>query len=268
MKDSLPQCDKSLEYTEELTKHNMQQHASTDDLNTCQVCETKVDEKQLSLRCNMCEFIFHKKCTDLRSATGYWKPKQWRCSYCPESCSSSLNQAEAESNADIDNTDKITASANENPIKEPNVPKLPPVSKKHRKTTLNIHDPDAELYQTQIDILRAENAKKEAENKKIRESNDLKAKRIITLESELQQARLLLNQQAGQAEQQSRANNQSNVDLLEQKTMHLENQYSSLIIKVDLIHEMLSSNQNQAKIANPRRKPSCTYVKNVTLKPM
>ena len=51
-----------------------------------------------------------------------------------------------------------------------------------QKSTLNIDNPDEELYQNQIDILKAVNAQREAENKRLGESNDLKAKRIMNLE--------------------------------------------------------------------------------------
>ena len=35
-----------------------------DAMNTCQVCEIVVKDTQLSVRCENCEFVFHKKCTN------------------------------------------------------------------------------------------------------------------------------------------------------------------------------------------------------------
>ena len=134
-------------------------------MHTCQVCEKNVGQKDLSIHCDICYFTYHKKCTALKSASGYWKPNQWKCLYCKD-----LNSRTQEEN-------EVTMVQSEKSKKPP------PLSKKHRKTNLNVINPDSELYQSQIHTLKAVNAEKEAENKKLKESNDLKTKRINILEA-------------------------------------------------------------------------------------
>jgi hypothetical protein len=162
-------CDKHFTDQAEAEEHKTE-HARYDALTTCQVCETKVNEKELSIVCDHCEFSYHKKCTELKKASGYWKPSQWKCIFCKD------NQVDSE----------ITV------IVPDNSKKVPQPSRRHRKTNLNIDNPDMELYQSHIDTLKAVNAQKEAENKKLKESNDLKTKRINILEAELEQARSIL----------------------------------------------------------------------------
>ena len=74
-------CDKLFSNQTEAEEHKTE-HARYDALNTCQVCDTKVSEKELSIICDHCEFSYHKKCTELRKASGYWKPSQWKCLFC------------------------------------------------------------------------------------------------------------------------------------------------------------------------------------------
>ena len=49
-------------------------------------------------------------------------------------------------------------------------------------------DPKVEFLQTAVDTLKATIAKNGLEIKKLKESNDIKAKRIINLESQLKEA--------------------------------------------------------------------------------
>ena len=101
------------------------------------------------------------KCTNFKTSSGHWRPNQWKCEFC---------QVTAESSKSLDPYAKSFSPKTSSPCQEA------------QKSTLNIDNPDEELYQNQIDILKAVNAQREAENKKLRESNDLKAKQIMNLE--------------------------------------------------------------------------------------
>ena len=125
--------------------------------------------------------------------------------------------------------------------------KPPPLSKKHRKTNLNVDNPDSELYQSQIDTLKAVNAQKEAENKKLKESNDLKTKRINILEAELEQARsFLIQQNKSQSSEPTKDGSEgTKVESLEIKTNNLETQFVLLLSKVDAIQTDLKKEQGK-----------------------
>ena len=67
--------------------------------------------------------------------------------------------------------------------------KQPTFTGKHKKSKVNIASPETEFLQTTVDTLKATIAMNELEIKKLKESNDIKAKRILNLESQVQESR-------------------------------------------------------------------------------
>ena len=62
------------------------------------------------------------------------------------------------------------------------------MSGKHRKSKVN-DNPENEFLQATVDTLKSTIAKNDLEIKKLKESNEIKAKRIMNLESQLEEAR-------------------------------------------------------------------------------
>ena len=60
---------------------------------------------------------------------------------------------------------------------------------KQRKSNVNIENPDKEFLKSQLDTCKGMIAQKDLEVKKLKESNDMRAKRISALESLLQESR-------------------------------------------------------------------------------
>ena len=137
-------------------------------LPTCKTCNITLNEKELSITCDNCQFIFHKKCTELKKAGGHWKPSTWNC----ESC-------------------RPTANSNKTPE---NLNAVSRLAAKHRKSNaIGCEHPDKEFLVSQINTLKSIVAKREAELKKVQESDNLKAKRIMQLEAQLFEARKFEN---------------------------------------------------------------------------
>ena len=60
------------------------------------------------------------------------------------------------------------------------------LNNRHRKSNLNLDKPELEFLQSQLDSCRSIIAQREAELEKVKESDSLKAKRIMQLEAQLQ----------------------------------------------------------------------------------
>ena len=71
----------------------------------------------------------------------------------------------------------------------PSNSKQPALSGKHRKSKVNEVSPEVEFLKATVDTLKATIVKNELENKKLKESNDIKAKRILNLEAQIQEAK-------------------------------------------------------------------------------
>ena len=217
----------------------------------CHECESNINPKDLVVLCSGCEFYYHKRCTNLaKSQGGHWKPKSWKCGHC-----SSKNQTEE--------TSTQVSNLNLNPEAEPfSIAKDKPqefnhirtvLSGRHRRTNINLENPDTELLQSQLDSCRSIIAQREAEVKKIKESDILKAKRIMQLEAQLQEARHMINTTSSQdkvytptpgTSDENLAPNNSHentkVLLLESRTNALEHQLTLLLAKLDTMHSLFS----------------------------
>jgi len=105
--------------------------------------------------------MFHKKCTSKKDAKGAWQSTAWTFNFCSSeiSSSSSINQCERA--------------------------KLPPLTGRQRKSNVTTSNPENEFLRSQIDTLKGVISQSEEEIKKLRESNDLKSRRINQLEGQL-----------------------------------------------------------------------------------
>jgi hypothetical protein len=116
--------------------HNIE-HARLEALNTCQVCDIKVKEDELSTVCDHCGFTYHKKCTNLKKSTGHWKQSQWNCQYC-QNFDNPINMNDINrpiAQKETDSNDK----------------KIAKLSGKHRKANAtSCEHPDKEFLECQI----------------------------------------------------------------------------------------------------------------------
>ena len=126
-----------------------------------------------------------------------------------------------------------------------------PLAGKHRKSNLNLNDPKIEFLQSQLDSCRGIIAQREAELKKIKESDTLKTKRIMQLDAQLQEATNLINKTSSTnpvpvepimaqltPNLQSSSHENSKILILENKTTSLEIQLTTLSSKLDTIQTM------------------------------
>ena len=162
---------------------------------TCHECKCTIKPKDLVIDCVNCEFCFHKKCTDLsKSQGGHWKPKSWKCSYCSTQTSSGDAPTERTEDESLKNiNEKLPAS---------NPDKIIP-SARHRKSNIKVDNPETEFLKCQLDSCRGIIAQREAELKKVKESETLKAKRIMKHESQLQEAINLINKSSPPTQEQT-----------------------------------------------------------------
>ena len=135
------------------------------------------------------------------------------------------------------------------------------LNSRHRKSNLNLDKPDLEFLQSQLDSCRGIIAQREAELKKVKESDSLKAKRIMQLDAQLQEARNLINKSSQSTEtgaqipkadeptndnnnKQRHSNEDVKIILLEAKTNTLEHQMTSMSSKLDSLQAMLFVKDN------------------------
>ena len=170
---------------------------------SCNSCLDKILEKDLDIECNLCQKSYHKRCTELSRRTGIWKPKSWRCQFCK-----------------IQSTEPSTDLCNVSPK---NVTK---VSGKHKKSNILSDHPENDFLESQINSLKSVIAMREAELKKCKESNDLKSKRIMYLEEQLNQARKLSGRSTAAATFNENQNehdlNKAAIETLEARTSTIE----------------------------------------------
>lgn len=182
-------CDNIFISKDELERHT-DLHLYGDNLSLafhrCRVCEKVVSKKELNIQCSKCIYFFHKKCTDKKDARRNWKTPLWTCNICkiPEILSIS---APIDVPENLDERLNPEAEAFDPPLQKSQ--NLPQLSGKHRKSKVNQENPESEFLKATVDTLKATIAKNGLEIKKLKESNDIKAKRIINLETQVQEAR-------------------------------------------------------------------------------
>ena len=115
-------------------------------------------------------------------------------------------------------------------------PVLPPLSGRHRKSNLNQDNPETEFLKSQIDTLKSVLSQNDEEIKKLKQSNDLKSRRITQLEAKLEEAQHIVTQQARISKPTSttpREDSESRINLIEQKYTFLMDQINSLSTKIE-----------------------------------
>ena len=182
---------------------------------------TQVKEQPLS--CKKCNKMFHKKCTNRRAVRGgNWNKEPWYCPSCTvvehSQASALLTDGDnvlstvvlstpqtgaqrpsllAEDNSTID----VNVATNEpalvlNPVASgfhhPTPPsslgqtrRFPNNSIRQRASNIAVLDPEVEFQKTAIDACRSTIVQQEAELKRLRESNDVKNKKIMQLEGQV-----------------------------------------------------------------------------------
>ena len=200
------ECDNNLESKKELEKHvelHTQAHTLSHAFHICRVCEHKVFPSDLQLQCNKCIYFFHKKCTSRKDSRGKaWRTTPWSCDICsyprnitylnPEADVFSPPASSSVPSMISTTTTSIVSSTNTSIMTStvtPTMSTLPQLSGKHRKSKVNIENPEKEFLLSTVDTLKVSIAKSDLEIKKLKESNDIKAKRIMNLEAQLEEAK-------------------------------------------------------------------------------
>ena len=180
---------------------------------TCHVCNIIIKDN-LFLICDICDFKFQKKCTALKSASGAkWKPKEWKCGVCRISDETECNSTD--------------------------VFKYPGYWGKHKKALAagGCDHPDFEFLESQINTLQSVLARREIELKKVQESDNLKAKKIMNLEAQLSEARKAACQtesvRNATFDDNHKCQETARINSLEIKTNHLEQMISLLSSKLE-----------------------------------
>ena len=210
-----------------------------------------VKKKDPSIQCSKCIYFFHKKCTSKKDSRGNWKTSLWACHICnpPGSDIPSITlNPNAESFPDPDQTQSSTR------------PKLPTLLGRHRKSNLDLEHPEQEFLRSQVDTLKGVVSQNDEEIKKLKQSNDLKSKRIIQLESQLQEAKNCITQQARLSSPTPVVEDRNTVDTDLNPRVHLLEQKCSFII--DQISALSSrfgdfTNNSSRNSKNPETLFSC-----------
>ena len=214
-------CTQTFTCEANLTTHINLNHNSSSNSGTmnCHSCEMSVKASELCISCQVCKFTFHKRCTSLKSATGHWKPRTWKCQVC---------QLDVEKHNDEATENETVMTLENNPTSKP--------SAKYRKSNaISCNHPDKEYLMSQINTLKSVVAKREAELKKVQESETLKTKRIIQLEAQLREAR-----HDGISNISQDNHDQQKIYNLEEKTNNLEKQVNLLFSKMDSFQQNTS----------------------------
>ena len=120
--------------------------------------------------------------------------------------------------------------------------KLPNLTGKQRKSNIEVNNPQLEFLKAQLTSLKVALAQKDAEMKKVLESDKLKAQKIIALNAELQEKRNFITKQCNvtpstevpeTVSQSTYGTENTRVNFLELKTSSLEQQVTMLMTKMD-----------------------------------
>ena len=227
------------EYKKHIELHAYAQYIS-ESFNTCRSCWSRVEESDLSIQCSTCLFTFHKKCSSKKDARGAWKSATWFCS----SCSLEPSSNQISSNQTASHTERT---------------KLPPLTGRQRKSNVNTVNPESEFLRSQIDTLKGILSQNNEEIKKLKESNELKSRRINQLESQLQFAHHSALTQTKISEDESE-NCVKRIDILESNWSSMSKTIEDLSQKIATLH--LSNEENLVSKAKPETN-SCKNCENV-----
>ena len=216
-------CEETFTIQEDYDKH-IELHLYADKLSLafhiCRVCNKTVKSNELSIQCSKCIHYFHKKCTSKKESRGNWKSSSWTCQICgPGPDSHSLQTLDPNA---------TTFSVSVEPPSGERI-KLPTLSGRQKKSNIKIDNPETEFLKSQVDNLKGIVSQNDQEIKKLKESNDLKAKRINQLELQIREA-LKLNvenkEEPNHATQINDTDTATRISSLEQKFSFLLDQIS------------------------------------------
>ena len=216
----------------------MTEHARYDAIYSCHSCQIPIQTKELFITCDTCDFVFHKKCTEQKKLGGHWKPNTWNCQSCGHKNSNEVP-------AIVETAPEVT---NEN-----NDMNLPKKSGKHRKSNAaSCQHPEKEFLESQINTLKSVVARREAELKKLQESDKLKAKRIMQLEAQLTEARKFgcipnatpLHNTETRFENNENTHENTLLEKLNKKTTDLEQQMSLLLNKFENLEQSSTTSRD------------------------
>ena len=257
-------CDETFSQKNELERH-VELHSFADKLSLtfhlCKSCDKPVNTKDLKIQCSKCIFIFHKRCTDRKDARRNWRSSSWtceKCSFTPIIPAITSNQQEDA--RDTLNPDADVFLPNDDAGMPSVVQKQPTFTGKHKKSKVNIASPETEFLQTTIDTLKATIAMNEIEIKKLKESNDIKVKRIFSLESQVQEARNHLVSHKCQISENATdqpidvndKHQEDKLNSLENRTNSIEETITNLASKIDNLHNLAAKSSDASMITNPR----------------
>ena len=214
----------------------------------------------MKIQCSKCIFVFHKRCTDRKDARRNWRSSFWscqRCSFTPIIPAITSDQQEAA--GDTLNPDAFLP--NDAAVIPSVVQKQPTFTGKHKKSKVNIVSPETEFLQTTVDTLKATIAMNEIEIKKLKESNDIKAKRIFSLESQVQEARNHLVSHKCQISENTTDNpidvtdkhQEDKFNSLENRTNSIEETITNLTSKIENLQINLATKSSDASMITNSR---------------
>ena len=80
---SCDKCDTVVKEEKTLRDHIIAKHNAFSIVKNCSECISCVRENELRVHCQICNNIYHKKCTEFKSKPGTWhEPSQWTCKRC------------------------------------------------------------------------------------------------------------------------------------------------------------------------------------------
>ena len=253
-------CDKRFPFSDTLLIRIQNHHApelvlpqSQEDLNShshdtflklCLECTKEIkDSDRHTVTCSKCLACYHKKCTELKSATGRsWRPNTWHCKTC-------------RSSPDVQSTNDTEKDTSELVVIENPSNKLPNFTGKQRKSNVETN-PQIEFYIAQITSLKVALAQKDTELKKVVESDRLKAQKIMTLNAEIQEHRnnmFIPNTTSTNDEPTTiviTSDNNFKVHILELKATNLEQQLSKLESKVESLQINITTRSDYRHVCN------------------
>ena len=235
-------CEETFTSQEKFENHT-ELHYYADNLSlafhVCRICSKTVKSNDLSIQCSKCIHYFHKKCTSKKESRGNWKSSPWTCQLCgPVPVYYSLQTL---------NPNAKTFSASAEPPSGERM-KLPTLSGRQRKSNIKIDNPETEFLKSQVDTLKGIVSQNDEEIKKLKESNDLKAKRINQLELQVREA-LKLNAKKDENREQSNHVTKINETDTASRISSLEQKFSFLLDQISIINSKELSTPKKAKEA-------------------
>ena len=260
-------CETTFSQQSELERH-VELHSFADNLSQafhiCRSCEKPVDKRDLKIQCSKCIHMFHKRCTDRKDARGNWKLQTWSCKLCsPTSNVPAIAIDHQDFSRDNLNPDAVVFLPNNVEVAPKPTAKQPTFTGKHRKSKVNQTSPETEFLQTTVDTLKATVAMNEMEIKKLKESNDIKAKRILSLESQVQESRNHITSHKCPILENDSVTDKSNdtndvyqkvkINSLENRTNAIEHCITILTSKMDNLQLNLVTKASEPSVCNTIR---------------